>query len=510
MTATEAVTTVPATKKWKRLSPLTIIYFIVKFIKGLIQNGPQTLLPILAVIVAGGEDRWLFVGMIATGVSALFIVGAVLGFFRFRFRLTGDTVLIRSGVLKRKRLMLGFDRIQNITLKEPLYFRVFGLVVMDIESMGSSKVEVSLSGIPRQLAEGIRATVLAKRPEGLSPGRPEIPAAENRKEIIFQPTSELVRYGLSSNRIWMFAGIASGAIAQMEPGEIELVANWREGIVSAISSDTSLMVLFTVFGIISVIILLMLVSVTGAILTNHNYRITYLDERFHRTRGLFERQEVSLPQSRIQTIKIRQPWIARFFKRFQLHLNQIAFGRGSSSRAARGGKHFFIPSVNHQSAVRFSRLLYPDFDWPALKLKPIDRMFIFKKLQWVYLPISAIPAIISTVMSGSAWGLLPLVLLPVALPMLALRRVNYGYASDGSHGILRNGFVGHELTIFPFYKVQNVALSQSPAQKKARLASMSIKMASSTIKIPFMPTKDANRWRDMILYQVESSNRNWM
>lgn len=510
MTAPEAVGAGSATGKWKRLSPFAVIYFVGKFLKGLIEHGPQTIVPILAVIIAGGEQRWLFVGLIAAGAGILIIVGSILRFLRFRFRLANDTVLVRSGVLKRKRLMLGFDRIQNITLREPLYFRIFGLVVMDIESTGSSKVEVSLSGIPRSLAEDIRATVLERKPNASGVPQSEAETDEAPRDIIRQPTAELVRYGLSSNRIWMFAGIVSGAVAQMDLGETALFTSWREVIVSAIGTSAGLMVLFSILSTISLIILLMLISVAGAIITNHNYHVTHLDGRFRRTRGLFERQEAIVPEGRIQTIKIRQPWIARFFGRFQLHLNQIAFGRGPIRQTVRGGKHFFIPSVTHKFAVQFSRMLYPNFDWSALQLKPIDRMFIWKKLLWVYLPILALFAIILITTTGSGWGLAPMLLLPVAVPLLALRRSNYGYASDGGHGIVRNGFVGHELTVFPFFKVQNVALSQSPAQKKANLASLRIKMASSIVKIPFMPAEDARRWRDMILFHVENSTRKWI
>ena len=500
----------PDTGKWNRLSPFAVIHYVVKFLGALIQHGPQAIVPLLALLVVGGEQRWFYIGLAAAAVGALMVAGAILSYLRFRFRLADGKILIQSGVFNRKRLTLGFDRIQNITLMEPLYFRLFGLVAMDVESMGSSKVEVSLGGIPRVLAEEIRKTVLSHKPahttaraevEGGSESRSE--TTEAPTEIIRQSTADLVRYGLSNNQTWIFAAMSSGIIVQVLT-KSEIFIALKAAIDLNTDNSTILMVLFIIFSILFTLFLFMVASVIGAIITNHNYHMTYLDGRFHRTRGFFERQEVTLPEGRIQTIKIRQSWQARLLKRFQLHLDQIAFCQGS------GGKHFFIPCVTEKFAVQFSRFFYPDFDWPAMVLKKIDRMFIRKKLLWTILPVSALPAIIITVVSGSIWGLLPLLLLPLSLPFLALRWVNYGYASDGKYGLVREGFVGHQLTVFPFFKVQNVVLSQSPAQKKAGLASLKIKMASSTVKIPFMPLRDASDWRNMMLYHVESSRKSWM
>jgi len=505
--------------KWRRLAPAAIIHFIVRFVMQFIKQGVQGLAPLAVVIFTAGENRWFVISLVGIAVATILIVGAFLSYMKFRFRLSGDTFLIQQGVLKRKRLTLSYDRIQNVAFKQPIYFRPFNLVVLGIESAGSSSEEVSLGGIPRALAEEIRTSVFEKkqsRPrtskanEPHSEDKANTEAVEASEDIIRQPISELVRYGLSNSQIWVFAGITAGALGQIDWDDIAFLAGIRDGIEQLAGQGQLMGTLIAIAGIITAITLLLSVSVIGAIITYYNYHLTKSDGRFHRTRGLFERHETSVPEVKIQSLVIRQSWPARLLNRFHLQLRQVGFSGGGRGQAANGGNNkLLVPSITDAFAAEFARRIYPNFSWSLANLKEINRAFTLKTILWIMMPIAAIPAI------SMSLTINPVFLIIFAVPILLapgvmLRRARYGYATDGLHGVIRSGFIGYKLTLFPFYKVQTVQLWQSPGQRRKGLATLTIKLAGTSLDIPYMALADAEYWRDTILYQIESSKESWM
>jgi len=503
--------------KWRRLAPAAIFHFIVQFFVQLAKQGIQGLLPLAAVLFTAGENRWAVISAIAIGGVVVLLAGAVLSYLKFKFRLSGETFLIHRGVFKRKRLSLGYDRIQNVVLKQPVYFRPFNLVVLVIESAGSSGEEVSLAGIPRSLAEEIRTAVFARRKEAResadatqeATSEPQS-AEDDTQEIIRQPVPELIRYGLSNNQVWVFAGVVTGAMAQIDwedlwfYEQIEKVGNE----IAAFGKTGALMI--GISGVLAIFLLLLTFSAIGAIIIYYDYHMTRTGGRFHRTKGLFEKQESSLPEGKIQALVMRQAWPAKLLKRFHLELKQVGFsGMSADGNVHTNQNKFLVPSVTRSFAGDFSKILYPDFEWNEQDLKAIDPSFTRKVVLWIMLPIAALPTVsLSIIFTPQFLGLL---LVPFLLwPFVALRRRRYGYLRTHTHGLLRSGFVGQKLTAFPFYKVQTVQLWQSPGQRRKRLATLTIKLAGTSRTIPYMPLAEAEAWRDRILFEIERSKRAWM
>jgi len=500
--------------KWQRLSPYAAIHYVVKIFMAVIKNAYQGLIPLAAAFFAAGENRWFIIGLVVAGALALLLIVAVLSYLKFQYRIADGTVFIQSGVLKRKRLTLGFDRIQNVGVKEPIYFRPFGLVVVTIESAGSSGEEISLGGVPRSLAESIRAEVLNHKPQKTSQISETIVTTDvvttEVEEIIHQPISELVRYGLTNKNVLVFFGIMAGFWGQTDWDEMDYYNEGSEMVTGLVGTDPTSIAIWTSLAVIGVLLVLVMLSVALTVITNYNYRLTRHDGRFHRTKGLFERQETSLLESKVQSIQISQGITARLLNRMTIHLKQVGFGGNAKQKRASKKGAFFIPSVEEGFSKSFSKIIYPNFNWEMLTLKSIDFGYVRKRILYIYLPITLIPMSIITLGQQNPWGLLSLFVPVIATPLVMLRRARYGYASDGEHGVVRSGFLGKRHVLFPFYKVQTVELHQSPGQRRRKLADLHVKLAGNTVKIPYVPLEDAVDWRKTILEKIESTNKAWM
>ncbi|RPH94842.1 MAG: PH domain-containing protein, partial [Lysobacterales bacterium] len=139
--------------EWRRLSPWSIAHFSAKAVVENIRTTLAFVAGAYGVSVAAFDRRtW-----IVPAALVLFVLArAVVSYVFYRFRLTADAVLVRSGAFFRKDLRLSFERIQNIHLLQPFYFRPLGLVTLRIDSAGSDAEEVSLAALGRAEADAIR------------------------------------------------------------------------------------------------------------------------------------------------------------------------------------------------------------------------------------------------------------------------------------------------------------------------------------------------------------------
>ncbi len=502
---------------WQRVSPVAVIYYLIKFVSRILRNGIQTLAPVVAVVAAAGDNRWYILLTFAAIGGATMIVGAILSYLNFKFRLEGNSFLIRSGVLTRKRLTLTFDRIQNVALSEPLYFRPLGLVILTLESAGSKSEEVNLAGIPRSLAIVIRRHVLDwKNQKQNAESHEEDPASSQSAadasqigtaDLLRQPISELAKYGLSNNNIFVFAGISAVLFSQIDKfWESPFVAEIFGVVGETVGTGITAITAFIIFSALTVLLLLATASVVGAIVANYNYHLSYSGQKYHVSRGLFNRQETSVPETKIQSFRISQPLIARLLNRFHLTLQQVGF---ESKNGQSKKRSFIIPSVSKKFYLELAGRLFPTSAVMAMPLEPISKRFVVKHS--LYAVGFAFPtAVIIWAFTYSWISALSLLVPLLSLPIFILRRHRYGYARSNTHGIVRSGFLGQNLTIFPFHKVQTMEIIQSPGQRRHNLANLKIKLAGSTLTIPYVPLIDAVSWRNAALLEVETNHKPWM
>lgn len=502
---------------WQRISPLSVIHYIVCGVTQFIKQGVQNLLPLIPIVLVAGENRWLILSAVAVLGSTMMLAGAFLRYMKFRYRLSEGQVHIQSGVLKRKRLHLGYDRIQNVVFEEPIYFRPFKLVSLKIESAGSSGEEVSLAGLPRPLAEEIRHEVLNQAHHAINPtqasrdqeaGTSTAPVTE---EVLLKlPVPELVRYGLSNNNIWVTAGLIAGVLPQIKVWETavaETIIGFGRDNFGHLAFG---MPLYVFLLISSVFLLLLTASVIGGIITQYNYTLTRgSDGRFHRIKGLFDRQETSMLERKIQSVVFKQSWIARLLNRWHIVLRQVSFSGQNNQPTKQGSGSLLIPSATDAFLSDFRALVYPGFQVPKT-FHQISKRFILRTVAFYFLPPALLVSGIIFWHKGLPYALIPLIFPVVMTGFMALRWKRYGYARDENYGYLRKGLFGQRLTLFPFFKVQGVKIRRSYGQRRSGHATLQIKMAGNSMTIPYMPYADALVWRDWILYKVESSQKSFM
>lgn len=504
--------------EWRRISPLSVVFFLFSFLRQVITQG----LPALAVTFAGitQSERfgWGSVILLTLLILVLVVAGAVLSWLRFRYRLSGQRVLVRKGVIKREELDIEFDRIQNINIREPFYMRPFGLAVLGIDTAGSSGKEVQLVGVERVIAQELRTTILKEvRDSSDSPETNTEPAAPG-STLLELGRRDVLIYGLTAN-FMLWVAIALGALFSVGGDSFDAVFGWLNRtleldqmleLVRRWGGTLAVALAFLVAALV-VLILLPIISMIGALFRYDGYRLSVEDETYRKSSGLLTRYDESVKQHKIQAVVWKQNLMATLFGRVNLQLRQASAGEGIENGELPTGarSQFLVPSLRPEQASELSLEFLPGAYLNRARFSNINRRsFIGLHMRIWLIPLTIQALILAFIFTG--WWLLMVPVFAGAQFLVLQRRWSrWGYSVDGETAYVRSGFIGQVITLFPLFKVQRVDVSQTPLQKRKGLAHVTVHLASHSLEIPYVDEQQAFNLRNYALFLAESSLKPW-
>lgn len=516
---------------WQRVSPLSVIDYVVTLVRqGVIQS-----VPALAVLVASAaSSERLQLAFVIMGVAALLlliIVYAFLAYLRFGYQLTDDRINVRKGVLHRELLNIDKDRIQNVTIHEPFYFRPFSLAALGIDTAGSSGKEIRLPGISLLEARRLRDELVDEHGLGSGAGAPpqeddrpagvDAPAATGSaaREVLVRLTRrDVIIAGLTAN-FMLWAVIAIGTI--FGSGDTaEHAVDWlfrefqiKETVAAARAEGGDLFAgLLILGGMMLAMILLPLISILGALFRYDGYELSVNGDRFRRSSGLLSRHDESVRQHKIQAVTWRQNAIARALGRINLQLRQASAGAGLESGDVTGGvlrQTFPVPSLSRDQAETLTARFLPGYPPHAARFTRVDlRRYLTVSPLLMLTPLGVGLALLGYFVDwrfAAAW-------VPVALAVFLIHIQCWrqtGWAVVGDHALLRTGFIGSTTSVFPLFKVQRVDVTQTAGMRRRGLAHCTVHLASHSTTLPWMGAEDAFRLRDLAIFKAESSRQAW-
>ena len=499
------------TNKWRHTSPFAAIFYLGKIYQAIAKNAVQSLAPLVAFLVAyqGDLTGKLIVG--GGGFIAITIISSIVRYWFFRYKIADGSILIREGVIKKTQLDIKFDRIQAINTQQNVIFRAFDLVTVRFDTAGSANQEGHLPAIKTALADSLKDRIQQE-----SRGRDvaveistEDDTAAGAATLLRLGAGDMVRIGLSSNRALVFV-VFLGPIIEALTQEVD--ENIDEGVVvaAAEAGRVSLVngISFGLLIVLGALVFLMIASIVGAFLRYHNFVLYSGGDVLRSTGGFLTRHEHSVNFAKIQALFSIQNPMLRLFGRLRLHAKQA-----SSGKAGRG-KHFVIPLCEPETLPAVANEVFGD-EFQSVDLDPgtgdyqrISPRYIRSRVILTgILPALALTSLMMVPMGPAALVFLLWIPIDALFVWTIYRKFGYRIAADGM--LMRRGFLGYRVVAFVHRKVQRISVTQTIPQKRKDLATLSIYLASGTIKLPYVEFEMANQLRDYILYKVESSQLAW-
>jgi putative membrane protein len=468
----------PELDGYRRLHPATLLFDVGRRFLSL------ALWSLTVVFFAArSEERWYLLFLLPP------VVQAAIRYVSFRYAFGPDQLVIRSGVLVRSVRHVPYARIQHIdTVQGPLH-RLLGVVEVRLETAAGSEPEAVFRVITSaQLAE------LRRRVFGTSPRARSADDAFEREAPFFRMTDgDVLLFGLFTQRGLVIVGGALVALRELAPWEkleerldigFERVSR-EAGELGAGS--------WLVLGL-AVFLLLQLGSMLWALLTLHGFRIERRGEDLRTTCGLLTRQTSSLPRSRIQFLDVRETLLQR------------ALGRGSvralsagadSTRESQVARKYLVPLCRRAALPALLAEVQPEAAFEAVQWQPVHpraarRLFV----RWaLVLELATLLVWLQSWWLGLCASLLALGL----ARMLARRRARtLGWALGARAVFLRDGLFARRHACVRFEKIQTLTLSQTPLDRRAHMARVSIDTAGAAgselrFEVPLLGLREARR-----------------
>ncbi len=516
--------------EWQRLSPLSVIFFISKLLTKIVKDMLPSLAP-LGVILFTSDNKPFILMLMAIGASSLILVSSFLQFWFFKYKQAGDKVLINDGVFKKNKRVITFDRIQNINILQPIYFKFFNLVTLQIQTAGAKGNEADLAGIPESLANVLRNTILEKQSQFLSnKDQSDEKLIDNLPEqetetIATASIFDLVKYAISSNGMFWFFIILAPIMGMLDDIlEKVFTKEDMQGFIDLLGGGLTGEILAGFLFVFTILFLMFLFSIIGAIFRYYRYQLIQTannsksisetsseikpltDITFKRTSGLLTRYEESLKLNKIQSFIAKTNFIGKLLAVEHITLGQVSSGQKNQAQKQ---STFIIPARTFEQTKRLLNSVFDDSP-TEIKTQGISKRYISKTIALnLFLPslIICLPFII---LNEMVWfSLLPVIIPMIFLPLVYRRWKAYRFGMKDGYARFERGLFGYRHITFPLYKVQRAEVTQSPIQRRQNLATLKIYLASNHLQMQYIPFDVANEWLEKITKAIHLDKRAW-
>ena len=493
---------------WSSLSAWSVISFTLFAVKQLLSNGYALIPVVYTGWQQGFSSPWVIIVVLLSVI--LILSYSVLQWLKFRFKIDAHKLNIKHGIIFKKVDEIPFNKIQNVRLQQPLYFRPMGLYSIVVETAGSKGNEAELSALDYKEALALKKRLMTEQEhQSQDSNDAGTSAADTQHNTLARKSfKELVLFGLyQNNAIWL-AVILGPLFGQLDWESMENLQSvqtfWAWYDVN-IAISFILQAAFALLALTLFYLLFSILSMTSSVLKYFPYRLSRSGNTLHRTGGVIAKQNDALAIRRIQVVKFYQPLVGRFFKRWTVYFQQV---KGHEVEQ-RGSSNMLVPTMSRSAIAE----LLPKLKGIEATSTTLPKAYQHIHLGWFWrrglLPL-LVPAINTYFHGLDIYTEILWIAASLFWLGIYLRYHQYGYVIEGNNLWFHSGLLGHSWQLVALSKVQHIAMSQSQNQKRSQLANLEIGLASGSIKLPYISVIDARNIAERSLSLIHNDHRNWI
>ena len=248
--------------------------------------------------------------------------------------------------------------------------------------------------------------------------------------------------------------------------------------------------------IVGLLIVLRILSVIWAIVRLYGFRLTLVGADLRTEYGLLTRVSATVPLHRIQTLTVRRGLIHRWFDRASVRVETAgARRRARRQDSRRAGASRWRRSSTSRNCPPCSASSCLTSAW-GNRSGTARRPGAFGRELRARLVLALIGALLSAFVLG--WWAVAVLAFFIAWGWMSARIyiAHLGWAVIDGAVLFRTGWIWRHLTVARFSKVQAVSMTQSPFDRRHRMASVRVDTAgagdaSHRVDIPYLPVETA-------------------
>ena len=463
-------------------------------------------------------------------------------YFRFRFQLLADRVVVRTGILEVNDRVILYERLHGLdTSRSPLH-RCFGTVKVNLQTSGGVEAEATLHAVPFSVVEELQNLIAVHQKQVSHP----IVISEDEDDSEDSTTTN-VNYlhsmsvfdccklaFIRSQTAVILSAIAAFFLVRLDQirlifGQFEPIVNplnlvevavasggipWIEVSLireaSPINLAQSVLVFFAVF--------LLVFCVLSLLLTFTQYfrfRLSFANAIMSGQAGWLIHSRQNTPLHRIQTVKVLSTLRSRLLRQESIWFSTSAADILERDLITPLTK-WLVPILPPAKTLGILRRTLPDVDFDSDDWEILDVATVWRRrfnLHLVYvLPLTLIFVLISPWLLFITVAMLIWAAIVTRLFALSLR-----FQVLDNAIMFRKGWWRREWTTVPFEKIHSVMIEQNPFDRRLKTAKLCVDTASHQIRvisnfslrIPYMDASRAHEIRRLLVRESALRQFEW-
>jgi putative membrane protein len=477
-----------------------------------LQQWGRGLWPVLVVYIFKFDElnkAYLFVGITAL----LLIIGIVayLKYLNFTFYLDdkNEEFIINEGVFNKSKTIIQLNKIQQVNINQSLLQRIVGVYELDVDTAGSSKKEGKIKAISHPLALALKARLMESERIESDSEEPEIGLqSESVVERPFMTISflSLLKVGITSNYVKSL-GLILAFFATVYENSKSFIASSdfdEKKLDAYLDKSTAIQsVAIIAFLLLGSILIINLIRV---VFRYFGYKITKQKGSLLLSFGLLSTKSTIIKPEKVQIVTITRNFFQKKMNILELKIKQATSGEKEERKSV-----IEIPGCNERESVEILNLLFHKTPVKGIMLKPNFRKLVFMIFLSIVLPLCGFLAFINYIEPRflEYAYVVPLYVFFVGSIVYFGFRNNRLFVND-DFIIKQSGAWDVDNKIIELGKIQAITTSQLFWHKRADVGSITIHTAGGNIAFQLGDYSKIKQYVNLWLYELETSNSNWM
>ena len=475
-----------------RQSPIALLLILLKTMRIIVRQ----LLPLVIILFFGtgienSKNRLIFI-IIAAAILTMII--SVIRYFRTWFYLSDNQLILHTGVIQTKNMIIPYDRIQSINFSQNIIQRLTDVVELQIDTAGSSKDEFEFYALSKEKANILRSIIMSAKSTRTSHQndiKPEYTKTTDQV-IIHHHLNDLIKIGLAQNHIrsasfiiiilfWIQDSLSDIGIDVFEYSDD--ISHYNSGL-----SFWS----FVLGAMISVGII---ISVVRTILNFYDFKAIRHNKGFKLESGLFTKNEVSALDKKIQILSWHDNLIKKIFKFKDIYLKQ------ASSSEVQLAKSIKLPGCDDIKFAKIQKFIFPKSQIEYARMRQNGKLYFVRFIILMTIGYLFICVGYAYTDLGTSFAI-PTIIFLFIITNRYLSFRKYGYDYDENFLYIKGGKFGDTLQIIPIYKIQSLSTHDTPFMRRKNLTSINIYVASGRVVLPYISTLECRKLINYCLFNI--------
>lgn len=499
--------------KPQRQSLVGVVVMFADTLRGVIKG----LWPLLIVWIFRLKDYDKF-SVIAGAVAIIVFVAVIayLKYLNFTFFLDekNQEFVIRHGILNKSRLAIPLDKIQQVNINQSLIQRVIDVYALEVDTAGSSKKEVSIRAINHDLALLLKERLLENEYETnddvtSKEGEVKAKTRSTEKEHPFIQISLLTLFktGITSNYTRSFALLFAFVVTTYQYIEDFIEAAGYEEDTLDSYFDPELLLRFITFIIVGILFLTLFINLGRTIIRYFGFKITRKQNSLLLSHGLLSTKSTIIRPEKVQLLVIGRNFFQKKLGIQDIRISQ-AFNQSTNKKQLQSAIE--IPGCDDNERDTLLKFLLNKIPDKGVALKPSIRKLIFMIIKSLVIPIGVFFFIsyLSPEMRDYII-FLPIYIIFVGLIVFFSFR-NYRLFVNNDFIIKKGGAWDVDTQILAPHKIQGISLTQYFWHKSSDIGIVTLHTAGGNLIFGLTDYTRLKELTNYWLYQVETTDKNWM